>query len=185
MNRSFHKGLNVANRNKERAQRVKDGLKKHRQRVIDRLKETKKEQWGESLQEIIGEEISQEELIAIEEMMENELIELNRRYLEEQAMSIVESERQISPTEDELVCPVCLKSYLYQQASVFFCSCGFKFDTKHNSITSRDFGSLLGAAFSKHNPECPNIPEFTVDTFDSDDILRISCSCCAMSDIVM
>ena len=90
-----------------------------------------------------------------------------------------------------VLCPICSRSYLLENRSVIFCSdadrCGFRMDSKSDSIGLRHTKQALGAVMSVHSQSncCGTLDFTTTEMFGSGIHLVGECQTCQRYDIVL
>jgi hypothetical protein len=86
-----------------------------------------------------------------------------------------------------VLCPMCEYSYLLQNRSVLFCDCGFRMDSKSDSIGLRHVKIALGNIMVKHTQSgCNGSLRFeTTEMFGSGVHLMAKCEACNTFDIVV
>jgi hypothetical protein len=86
-----------------------------------------------------------------------------------------------------VLCPLCTKSYLLENRSVIFCPCGFRMDSRSDSIGLRHTKQALGAVMSVHSQSgCGGTLSFTTtEMFGSGVHLVAQCQTCQRYDIVL
>eukprot|EP00043_Microstomoeca_roanoka_P029634 m.22591 g.22591 ORF g.22591 m.22591 type:complete len:228 (+) comp9335_c0_seq1:206-889(+) len=99
--------------------------------------------WESIAQELLFEESVQ----ALEQDdMEAERAEVELKLEEEQLLQTVQSAEGV-----QVACPVCLRSLLKQTKCVIWCDCGLALNTQNDSMTLRDFGSMLNQTLEAHS----------------------------------
>lgn len=151
----------------------------------------------------VGDDLTDEELLFLEEAIARELVEQDERLLrefeaeerlraaevdfyaaqqhEEQQQGAQGAAAAIGVKSQETVpCPVCRSGYVHLSHSVFHCQCGFRIDGAAECLGLDHFRARLASAFEQHasqSPACHAAPAFALVPNFAAPVLMMQCPC--------
>eukprot|EP00277_Geminigera_cryophila_P003092 CAMPEP_0179415856 /NCGR_PEP_ID=MMETSP0799-20121207/6475_1 /TAXON_ID=46947 /ORGANISM="Geminigera cryophila, Strain CCMP2564" /LENGTH=264 /DNA_ID=CAMNT_0021188663 /DNA_START=171 /DNA_END=965 /DNA_ORIENTATION=- len=124
----------------------------------------------------------------VEEAVMAEILEQEQAQLQEYLDQEQEADAALldsASREDEVACPVCLKSALHKHSTYFFCECGMRLNVCGDQLTLEQLKANLVAGFQDHSStSCAAHPACAVQECGGYDMLIMACSDCEFLNVV-
>ena len=148
---------------------------------------------------MIPDRVSMPDLVSEEDIMLSIFEELQSELREQEAKLIQMYESELCEEREAIdravadeqthqhsvFCPICCKSWLFENHGVIFCRCGFRVDTGVDGITLASLKIRLEGLTESHCANCVATPEFKLDVQPHLTALLMKCEVCGFFEFVL
>lgn len=138
--------------------------------------------------------VSEEDImLSIFEELESELREQEEKLIQMYESELCEQREAVdravadeqADQQHRVFCPICCKSWLFENHGVIFCRCGFRVDTGIDGITLASLKIRLEGLTESHCAKCVATPEFKLDVQPHLTALLMKCEVCGFFEFIL